>query len=84
LILGSEAFKKKILQNITSKHLALTLNCICFVLDEIPYIKQQVMLNIEQEHHTAQLEADFKKLMEELQGHKKGLIDKLQGILNER
>ncbi|CDW75065.1 UNKNOWN [Stylonychia lemnae] len=82
LILGSGAFYQKKLESITAKHLSLTANCLCFVLDEIPFIQSQVAINLN-EIHLKHIDAEFVKLSEDLKNHKNGIFEKLQQMVTD-
>eukprot|EP00347_Sterkiella_histriomuscorum_P013600 403364097 len=72
--------------NAVSKQLildsGLTVNCICFILDEIPFIQAQVNLNLN-EIHLKQIDSEFQKLLDDLKDHKTGIFEKLQQILTD-
>ena len=72
-ILGGAAFNKKKIKHITSKHLALASNCISFIIDEVPFIKSQMAVQIKQEEQLASLERECQKVTEDLQSHMMGI-----------
>ena len=56
-------------------------NCICFVVDEVPFIQSQMAVQITQEDQMASLERECKNVTEELQSHMMGIQDQLMKIL---
>ena len=61
-ILGSGAFQSKKLSFISAKDLALSSNCISFLVDELPYLRSQVLLHTTTEAIQKTLESQFDKL----------------------
>ena len=46
LVLGGGAVYSQKLNNITAKNLSLSAQCVCFLLEELPFLKSQIMLNL--------------------------------------
>jgi hypothetical protein len=46
LILGSGAYSLGKLETIQPKHLALTAQCLSFILEELPFVKSQLFLHV--------------------------------------
>eukprot|EP01132_Coremiostelium_polycephalum_P007405 gene7405-9100_t len=81
-ILGAGARQQMKLKTITSKHLAITSQCLSFVIKFIPYLKTvlQGQLNVKQQS----LLNGFDKLLQDIVVHRSEIFDKFVQILKER
>jgi hypothetical protein len=80
-ILGSEAYKSGILvKGITAKHLAITYQSLSFMMNEIPFLQEQILCRVGDEKH-AEITREFEIVQNDIDTHKTQLLNKLSNML---